>query len=70
MSTTITAALQSPVNPGGYQEQVGAYLNQQETLFGGLSKQDADSVQQFMLNTFNESTVSGSALTSTTAGSR
>jgi hypothetical protein len=53
--------VETSVFPGGYQEQAGAYLKQQQTLFGVLSKQEADSVQQFMLNTFNESTVSGSA---------
>jgi hypothetical protein len=51
--------VEKSVVPGGYQEQTQAYLNQSETLFGMLSKRDADSVQKFMLNTFNESTLSG-----------
>jgi hypothetical protein len=53
--------VEKSVVPGGYQEQTQAYLNQSETLFGMLSKKDADGVQQFMLNTFNEGTVSGTA---------
>lgn len=60
--------VEKSVSPGGYQEQVGAYLKQSETLFGMLSKKDADNLQQFMLNTFNEGTVSASASTSTAAG--
>lgn len=55
--------VETSVFPGGYQEQAGTYLKQQQTLFGVLSTQEADSVQRFMLSTFNESTVSGGALT-------
>jgi hypothetical protein len=60
---------QSPVEksvyPDGYREQTEAYLKQQETRFGVLSKKDVDSVKQVMSTAFNASTVSGSALTLT-----
>lgn len=61
--------VETSVFSGGYQEQAEASLKHQQTLFGVLSTQDANSVQQFMLSTFNESTVSGGALTPTTADS-
>lgn len=57
--------VEKSIVPGGYRNQVEGYLQQAQTLFGALSKKDADSVLQAMLTAFNEN-ASGSASTLTT----
>jgi hypothetical protein len=52
--------VETSVYPGGYREQTEAYLKQQETLFGVLSKQDVANVVQAMSTAFNENTASSS----------
>jgi hypothetical protein len=52
--------VETSVYPGGYREQTEAYLKQQDTLFGVLSKQDAANIAQAMSTAFNENSVSNS----------
>lgn len=52
--------VETSVYPGGYREQTEAYLKQQDTLFGVLSKQDAANIAQAMSTAFNENSVSSS----------